>query len=66
MVIAIDDRNAGLAPDAPRSRRALSAVLAINALILKRIKLAGIKRPRSPGAPVAVANLAAGASACAI
>ena len=63
MVIAIDDRNTGPAPDATRGRRALLAVLAINKLILKRTKLAGIKRARSPGAPVDVANLAAGASA---
>ena len=40
-----------------------SAVVAINALMLKRTKLAGIKRARSPGPPAAVANLAAGASA---
>ena len=40
-----------------------SAVVAINALMLKRTKLAGIKRARSPGPPVAVANLAEGASA---
>ena len=39
-----------------------SAVVAINALMLKRTKLAGIKRARSPGPPVAVANVAAGAS----
>ncbi len=40
-----------------------SAVVAINALMLKRTKLAGIKRVRSPGAPEAAAKLAAGASA---
>ena len=39
-----------------------SAVVAINALMLKRTKLAGIKRARSPGPPGAVANLAEGAS----
>ena len=63
MVIAIDDRNTGPAPDATRGRRALSAVLAINGLILKCTKLAGIRRARSPGAPANVANVAAGASA---
>ena len=63
MVIAIHDRNTGPAPDATRGRRALSAVLAIDALILKRTKLAGIRRPRSPGPPVAVANVAAEVSA---
>ena len=40
-----------------------SAVVAINALMLKRTKLAGIKRVRSPGAPEAAAKLSAGASA---
>ena len=40
-----------------------SAVVAINALMLKRTKLARIKRARSSSAPVAVANVAAGASA---
>ncbi len=40
-----------------------SAVVAINALMLKRTKLAGIKRARSPGPPAAVANVSAGASA---
>ena len=39
------------------------AVVAINALMLQRGKLADIKTPRSPGPPVAVANVAAGASA---
>ena len=63
MVIAIDDRNTGPAPDATRGRGALSAVLAINALILKRTKLAGIRRAKSPGAPANVSNVAAGASA---
>ena len=40
-----------------------SAVVAINALMLKRTKLAGIKRAKSPDAPVAAATVAAGASA---
>ena len=40
-----------------------SAVLAINALMLKRTKLAGIKRVGSPAAPATAAVLAAGASA---
>ena len=62
MVIAIDDRNTGPASDATRGRRALLAVLAINKLILKRTKLAGIKRARSPGTPAIVANVAARAS----
>ncbi len=39
-----------------------SAVVAINALLLKRTKLAGIKKTRSPGATVATASVAAGAS----
>ena len=40
-----------------------SAVVAINALMLKRTKLAGIKRVQSPGAPAADAKFAVGASA---
>jgi Cu2+-exporting ATPase len=40
-----------------------SAVVAINALMLKRTKLAGIKRAQSPGASGTAAKLAAGASA---
>ena len=40
-----------------------SAVVAINALMLKRTKLAGIKRVASPRAPVTAAGVAAGASA---
>ena len=40
-----------------------SAVVAINALMLKRTKLAGIKRVRSPGAPATATSVAAGASA---
>ncbi len=40
-----------------------SAVVAINALMLKRMKLAGIKRARSPGAPAAAAKVAAETSA---
>ena len=39
-----------------------SAVVAINALMLKRTKLAGIKRAQSPGAPATAAKVAAGAS----
>ena len=39
-----------------------SAVVAINALMLKRTKLAGIKRAGSPGAPAPATGLAAGAS----
>ncbi len=62
MVIAMDDCNIGPAPDATRCCPALSAVLAISALILERTKLAGIGRARSPGAPVVGANFAAGAS----
>ena len=40
-----------------------SAVVAINALMLKRTKLAGIKTVRPPGSPQTAASLAAGASA---
>jgi Cu2+-exporting ATPase len=40
-----------------------SAVVAINALMLKRTKLAGIKRAGSPGAQSTAVKLAAGASA---
>ena len=40
-----------------------SAVVAINALLLKRTKLAGIKQVGSPGATAATASVAAGASA---
>ena len=40
-----------------------SAVVAINALMLKRTKLAGIKRAGSPGVQSTAAKLAAGASA---
>ena len=40
-----------------------SAVVAINALMLKRTKLAGIKRAGSKGAPATAASVAAGASA---
>jgi len=40
-----------------------SAVVAINALMLKRTKLAGIKRVGSPGAPATAAGVAAGAAA---
>ena len=40
-----------------------SALVAINALMLKRTKLAGIKAVRSPSAPVADAQLSNGASA---
>ena len=40
-----------------------SAVVAINALMLKRTKLAGIKAVKSPGAPATDSKLAAGASA---
>ena len=40
-----------------------SAVVAINALMLKRTKLAGIKRAQSPGASGTAAKPAAGASA---
>ena len=40
-----------------------SAVVAINALMLKRTKLAGIKRVGSPAAPATAAVVAAGASA---
>ena len=40
-----------------------SAVVAINALMLKRTKLAGIKRAAPPAASAAAANLAAGVSA---
>lgn len=40
-----------------------SAVVAINALMLKRTKLAGIKRAGSPGAPATATSVAAGASA---
>jgi len=39
-----------------------SAVVAINALMLKRTRLAGIKSARSPGAPAADAKLAVGTS----
>ena len=39
-----------------------SAVVAINALMLKRTKLAGIKRAGSPGAPTTGASIPAGAS----
>ena len=63
MVIAINDRKIGPAPDATRGRRALSAVLAINELILKRAQLTGIKRARSPCAPAIFASVAARASA---
>ena len=40
-----------------------SAVVAINALMLKRTKLAGIKRAGSPSAPATAAGVAAGATA---
>ena len=40
-----------------------SAVVAINALMLKRTRLARIKRAGSPGAPATTATLAAGAPA---
>ncbi|MBT9491933.1 MAG: HAD-IC family P-type ATPase, partial [Paucibacter sp.] len=40
-----------------------SAVVAINALLLKRTKLAGIRQARSAASPAAGANVAAGASA---
>ena len=40
-----------------------SAVVAINALMLKRTKLAGIKRAASPSAPVTAAGAVVGASA---
>ena len=40
-----------------------SAVVAINALMLKRTKLAGIKRAGSPSAPATAASVAAGATA---
>ena len=40
-----------------------SAVVAINALLLKLTKLAGIKQVGSPGATAATASVAAGASA---
>ncbi len=40
-----------------------SAVVVINALMLKRTKLAGIKRVGSPGVPATGASVSAGASA---
>ncbi len=40
-----------------------STVVAINALMLKRTKLVGIKRVASPGAPATAASVAAGAPA---
>ena len=40
-----------------------SAIVAINALMLKRTKLAGIKRVGSPGAAPTTTSVAAGASA---
>jgi len=40
-----------------------SAVVAINALMLKRTKLAGIKRAGSPGGQPTAEKLAAGAPA---
>jgi len=40
-----------------------SAVVAINALLLKRTKLAGIRQARSAGAPTAGESVAAGVSA---
>ena len=63
MVIVTNDRNTGPAPDATRGRRALSAVLAINELILKRAQLTGMERARSPCGPANFANIAARASA---
>ena len=40
-----------------------SAIVAINALLLKRTRLAGIKTPRSPAASAAAAKLAVEAPA---
>ncbi len=51
MLIAADDRDTGLVPDATQGRRALSVVLVINGLTLTRTLVAGTKRAKSAGAP---------------